>query len=262
LAKQVPGLGKFGVSGFAEELHCAGAEAPQGFKGYCAEHIPGACVLRVAVPALVSVPKSCSVARGASCGTKVRSSERMDERYVSKHMAGASAQVAMEVPGCLGMVRGAGSEPRIPALAAGGEAQAADKFMQHFGGVIVAALHKFTEPVAAEGVRDVVVFNCMAARARPGVAEGGERADSHANAGSVLEGLSAQAETGGVGDGVEPHAAGIDEMLWRRARALSAGHRRSRSASRARRTSMGNRASWAAAGAEKWAETWESVKYL
>jgi hypothetical protein len=163
----------------------------------------------------------------------------------------------MEVPGCLGMVRGAGSEARIPALAAGGEAQVAGKCTQHVGGVIVAALHKFTEPVAAEGVRDVVVFNCMTASARPGVAEGGERADSHANAGSVLEGLFAQAETGGAGNGVEAHAAGLDEMLWRRARALSAGRRRSRSASRARRTSVGNRAGWAAAGADKWAKTWE-----
>jgi hypothetical protein len=55
-------------------------------------------VVCVIVPALVSVPKSCSVARGASCGSKVRSRERMDERDIGEHMAGSQAKVAMEVP--------------------------------------------------------------------------------------------------------------------------------------------------------------------
>jgi hypothetical protein len=66
----VPGLGKGGKGGFAEELHRAGAEPLQGFKGY---RTPGTCVVREVVPALVSVPKSCSVARGASRGVRLRS---------------------------------------------------------------------------------------------------------------------------------------------------------------------------------------------
>jgi hypothetical protein len=102
----------------------------------------------------------------------------MDEQDIGEHMAGAGAQVAMEVPwpACLRAIRGAGSELRIPTL--------------------------------ASGAHDVVFFHCMTASERPGVAEGGERADSHANAGGVFEGLVAQAERGIVGDGVEPHAAG------------------------------------------------------
>jgi hypothetical protein len=77
---KLPGLGKSGVGGFTDELHGAGAEPPQAFKGDRATRISGAGVVRVIVPAaLVSVPKSCRVAWSASSGTKVRSCERMDE---------------------------------------------------------------------------------------------------------------------------------------------------------------------------------------
>jgi hypothetical protein len=38
------------------------------------------------------------------------------------------------------------------------------------------------------------------------VAEGGERADAQADAGSVLERLVVQAEGGGIGESVEPNA--------------------------------------------------------
>jgi hypothetical protein len=64
-------LGKSSVGGFGEELHGAGAESPQGLKRYRSDRIPGAGVVRVVVPALISVPKSSWVARGAGRGTKV-----------------------------------------------------------------------------------------------------------------------------------------------------------------------------------------------
>jgi hypothetical protein len=101
---------------------------------------------------------------------------------------------------------GSGCEPRIPPLAAGGKSQGADEFAQHLRGVVVAALHESAKPVAA-GVHDIVVFHGMTTSARPCVAKGRERANSHAIAG-ILEGLVAQAEGGGVGDWVEPHVAG------------------------------------------------------
>jgi hypothetical protein len=69
---------------------------------------------------------------------------------------------------------------------------------------VVVALHESTEVVAVEGVCDVVVFHCMTASARPRIAKGGERAE----ASGVLEGLVAQAEGRGAGDGVEPQAVG------------------------------------------------------
>jgi hypothetical protein len=43
----------------------------QGLKGYRAERIPGASVVCVVVPALVSVPKGGCMAGGAGRGTKV-----------------------------------------------------------------------------------------------------------------------------------------------------------------------------------------------
>jgi hypothetical protein len=58
------------MGGFAEELHGTGAKVPQGFEGNRTERIPRARVLRVVAPALVSIPKSGSVARGASSGRK------------------------------------------------------------------------------------------------------------------------------------------------------------------------------------------------
>jgi hypothetical protein len=91
-----------------------------------------------------------------------------------------------------GAGRGAESEPRIPPLTAGGKrAQAVDEFMQHFRGFVMVAFLQSNEPVAAEGVhvRDVVVFHRMTSSARPGVAEGGEREDSRANASGFLQGL-------------------------------------------------------------------------
>jgi hypothetical protein len=63
----------------------------------------------------------------------------------------------------------------------------------------MAALHETAEPVRAEGMRGVVAFHGLTAAARPGVAKGTECADSHANAGGVLEGSVAQAKGGGVG---------------------------------------------------------------
>jgi hypothetical protein len=68
----------------------------------------------------------------------------MDERDVAEHVTGAWAQVAMEVPARLAAVGGAGGKPGVPPLAAGGKAQAAEKFefTQHFSGVIMAALNE------------------------------------------------------------------------------------------------------------------------
>jgi hypothetical protein len=51
----VSGLGKCGMGGFAEELHGTGAEAAQGFEGYRAKRIPGARVVCIVFPALVSI---------------------------------------------------------------------------------------------------------------------------------------------------------------------------------------------------------------
>jgi hypothetical protein len=83
----VAGGGKCSVGGFADELHGARAEPPQGLKRYRSEHIlgagvvpipgagvvriPRAGVVRVVVTALVSVPKSGCVARGVGRGKKV-----------------------------------------------------------------------------------------------------------------------------------------------------------------------------------------------
>jgi hypothetical protein len=71
-------LGKGFAGGFGEELHGARAEPPQGLKRYRSECMPGAGVVRVVVPALVSVPKSGCVARGADRRTKVWSCEGMN----------------------------------------------------------------------------------------------------------------------------------------------------------------------------------------
>jgi hypothetical protein len=74
----------------------------------------------------------------------------MNEGDIGEHMSGAGAQVAMEVPAHLGAVWGAGSKPRIAPLTDRGNAKAADEFAQRFCGVIVAALHEYAEPVAAQ----------------------------------------------------------------------------------------------------------------
>jgi hypothetical protein len=62
----VPGVGKGGVGGFAEELHRTGAKAPQRLKGDGAKRVSWACVVGVVVPTHVSVPESSRMARGLS----------------------------------------------------------------------------------------------------------------------------------------------------------------------------------------------------
>jgi hypothetical protein len=69
----VPGLGKGSVGGFVEELHGAGAEPPQHFKGYRAERISGARVVHVIVPGLFNIPQSHSVAMAPLQGCEPRS---------------------------------------------------------------------------------------------------------------------------------------------------------------------------------------------
>jgi hypothetical protein len=67
--------------------------------------VPGACAVRVLVPALVSVLKSFSVARSAHRGTEVRSSKTMNEQDVGEHVAGARSKVAVVEPARLGAIR-------------------------------------------------------------------------------------------------------------------------------------------------------------
>jgi hypothetical protein len=76
----VPWLRNTGMGGFAEELHFTGPEPPEGFKGDCAERIWGALVVGKVVLALVCVPKSNCMARGALSGMDARSSLEMDEQ--------------------------------------------------------------------------------------------------------------------------------------------------------------------------------------
>jgi hypothetical protein len=104
----VPGLGICGVGCFVEELHGAEAEAPQRFKGYRAERIPGACAIHVVVQRV-------SAFRRDAAWPGVRAAEQryeaargwMNETSASTGRAGA--HVAMGVRACLGAIRVAGS---------------------------------------------------------------------------------------------------------------------------------------------------------
>jgi hypothetical protein len=95
------------------------------------------------------------------------------EIYGRVRGAGSSGSV----PGAVGV---AGHKQGVPPLTAGGEAQGADEFSQHFRSVVMAALHETTELMAAQGMCDVVVvFHGMTARARPDIAVEGDRVDAH-----------------------------------------------------------------------------------
>jgi hypothetical protein len=183
----MPRLGESGMLGFAEELHGPETEPPQGFKRDSANCISRADVVGKVVPAPVVVTKSSGVARGASGGTNVGSSQGMDERDVGKNVAGPGAQVAVTVPACLGAVGGARRKPGVSPFSAGVEAQPAHKLAHNFRCLVVAALHVTAEPVRAQRMHDVVVLDSVAAGARAACAQGGERAHSHADAACVLK---------------------------------------------------------------------------
>jgi hypothetical protein len=65
----------------------------------------------------------------------------------------------------------------------------ADKFAQSFHRLVMTALHETADPVAAEGVRDVVVLDRVAAGARSACAKGGERAQPHVDACCVMKSM-------------------------------------------------------------------------
>jgi hypothetical protein len=157
---------------------------------------------------LVSVPMSSGMARGASGGTNVGSSQGMDEGDVGKNVAWPGAQVAVEMSGRLGAVGGARRKPGVSPFSARGEIQAAHELAQNFRCLVMAALHESAEPVAAQSVGDVVVLGGVAAGARPARAGGGKRAHSHVDAACVLKGLVVQAEGGGLRHRIKPRAAG------------------------------------------------------
>jgi hypothetical protein len=137
----------------------------------------------------------------------------------------------MEVPTRVGAVWGAGSEPRIPLLMAGVKTKAANELVKQFFGVVVVALFESTEPVAAEGMRNVIVFHGVTISARPGIANEGDHSDAHPCVSSVLKSLVAQADGRGLVDSVKPLAAGVRARALRGgAWALSVGQKRSSSA--------------------------------
>jgi hypothetical protein len=70
---------------------------------------------------------------------------------------------------------------RSNGLIAGGEARA-DQFSYNLHSVIMAALRKIIELVAARGVRDTVSVNSVAASTRPAIANGGKSAHPRADA--------------------------------------------------------------------------------
>jgi hypothetical protein len=94
------------------------------------------------IPALVGIPKSSGMARGAGGGTNVGSSQGMDERDldVGENVARPGAQVAVKVPACLRAV--AGHKPIVSPFSARGEAQAAHELVQNFRRLVTAALHE------------------------------------------------------------------------------------------------------------------------
>jgi hypothetical protein len=185
----VPRLGGSGVGGFAEELRGPGTEPPQGFKKDCAECIHRAVVVEKVVPALVCIPKSSGMARGAGGGTNVGSSQGMDEGDVSKNMAGPGAQVAVEVPACLGAVGGARLKPGVSPFSTRRETQATHELAQNFRCLFVAGLHETAEPVEAQSLGDLVILDGVAAGARPARAGGEERSHSPADAACFLKEL-------------------------------------------------------------------------
>jgi hypothetical protein len=67
-----------------------------------------------------------------------------------------------------------------------GEAQVGNKFLQHNGSVVVTALHDTDQPVAADGMHCLVLFNNSTTRrcatVRPAIAQGEEPTHPHEDA--------------------------------------------------------------------------------
>jgi hypothetical protein len=97
---------------------------------------------------LGSIPKSSDMARGAGGGTNVGSSQGMDERDVGGNVARRGAQVAVQVPACLGTVGGEGHKSGVSPFSARGEAKAAQKIAQNFRCLVMATLHENAGSVA------------------------------------------------------------------------------------------------------------------
>jgi hypothetical protein len=175
------------VGGVAEKLHGTGTQPPLGIKRDRTECISRAIMVGRIIPALVCASTSTYMARGAGSRMHAQSSQGMDERDICEIVARPGLQVAVKESACLRTLAGAGRNPRVSPLAAGREAQEANKFPQTFRSVVMAALHTTAEPVTAQGVRDVILVDGVTAGARSASAQGGERSHLHADAACILK---------------------------------------------------------------------------
>jgi hypothetical protein len=82
-------------------------------------------------------------------------------------VARTGTQVAVKVAQCLGAAEGAGRKPAASPFSDIGETQAVHELPQNFCRLVMAALHDAAEPVAAQGVRDIISVGNVAARAPP-----------------------------------------------------------------------------------------------
>jgi hypothetical protein len=148
------------------------------------------------------------MAKGAGDGRKAESGQGMDDRDIMQVHGRVRGAGCNGIPACLGAVGETGTQAGSTTPCGLKRAQEADEFLQHFRSVIIVDFHSIDALLASKGVRRV--FHSMITSARPGVAEGGKRADTHADTSRVTQAACWKAwlsrrRDGASRDGVKPH---------------------------------------------------------
>ena len=173
----------------AQKLHGTRAETPE-----CRESDRFKMMARAGMMALVCggvggvATARCVTGFGRSA-VHISVGEGVDEGNVAQDVARAGANMCVEIPARLRVVECTSAAASVGALAAVGEAAAAENLTACVSSVVVAALHEAFQFATGESMGDVVIRDALAADTRPGLVGGGECLDAEADAGVVFEGL-------------------------------------------------------------------------
>ena len=136
------------------------------------------------------VATACCVTGFGRSAVHISVGEGVDEGNVAQDVAWAGANMRVEIPARLRVVECASAAASVGALAAVGEAAAAENLTACVSSVVVAALHEACQFATGESMgNNVVIRDALAAGTKPGLVGGGECLDAEADAGVVFEGL-------------------------------------------------------------------------
>ena len=173
----------------AQKLHCSRAETSQSLESDWCKLMAWAVVMALVCGGFGGVATARCMTKFGRRALHVGFRERVDEGNVAQNMAWAGADMCVEIPARLRVVKCASAAASAGTLAAVGEAAAEENLIACVSSVFVAALHEVCQFATGKSMGDVVIRDALAVGTIPELVGGGECLDAEADAGVVFKGL-------------------------------------------------------------------------